>query len=168
MNDDRTLSPSGSPADDELLALLGLALDRLPMRLVPADATPPDDLLDGARWVHEWHNMDAELAELEFDSADDRELAGVRSTGGSLRELTFVADGRRIELEIEPGPRTVRVSGTIEPPTVGSIQLVVGGEIFRSDILDDGSYEITEVGSGTVLAYIDTPGGRIRLGAFDI
>ena len=154
--------------DDELLDLLRTTLQRLPAGLVPADEHPPDDLVRGSRWVHEWLNMDAELAELEFDSASDRDLAGVRSSTGSLRELTFVAEGRRLEVEIERGPRTARVSGRIEPPLTGSIQLVVGGEVFRSEIGSDGTYEIGDVALGTVLAFVDIDDGRIRLGAFEI
>lgn len=154
--------------DDEMLELLRHSLDRLPVRSIPADDAPPPDLIEGSKFVHDWHNMDAELAEIEFDSAVNTELAGVRSLGGSLRELTFVAGGRRLELEIEPGPNSVRITGRIEPPAVGSIQLLVGGDVFRGEMTSDGTFEIDDVTHGTALAFIDTDDGRIRLGEFGI
>lgn len=156
------------PDDDRMLELLRQALDEFPLRLVPADEEPPPDLIAGSRFVYDWHNMDAELAEIEFDSAVNTELAGVRSPGGTLRELTFVTDGRRLEIEIEPGPSSVCISGRIEPPAVGTVQLVVGGDVFRGEVMPDGSFEIDDVAHGTVLAFIDTDGGRIRLGEFGV
>lgn len=158
----------GAEGEQEVLELLRQTLDRLPLQRIPADDAPPPDLIEGSLFVHDWHNMDAELAEIEFDSAVDRELAGVRSSGGTLRELTFVAAGRRVELEIEPGPDSANISGRIEPPGVGTFQLVVGGEVFRGDVEPDGSFVIEEVSHGTALAFIDADEGRIRLGAFGI
>lgn len=157
-------------ADDrELLDLLRVALDALPSDLLPSadDAEPPASVLEGAAWVHDWLTMEAELAELTFDSVDDRELAGVRSTG-ALRELTFVSDAFTIEIEIEPGARTVGVSGTITPPVTGRLQLVVGGEIYAGEIDEHGSFSLPAVPHGTVLALVDTTHGKIRLGSFEV
>lgn len=152
--------------DDDVLALLHDALSSIPQPSDPADV-PPSSVVEGARWVHDWLNMDAELAELTFDSTDDRELSGVRSIG-SLRELTFVSDGRTIRLSLEPGHRTVTVVGTVEPPTAGRMQLVVGGEVFSGLIDPEGEFTVDGVARGTVLAFVDTDGGKVRLGAFEV
>ncbi len=162
-----TERPTAPTDDDAVAGLLTDALGALPDRIVPADDPVPRSVLDGALWVHDWLNMEAELAELTFDSAEDRELAGVRASG-SLRELTFVTDDHTLDLEIEPGPRTAIVSGTIDPPTSGSVQLVVGGEVFTAEIDAHGAYAVRDVAFGTVLAFVETPTGRIRLGAFEI
>ena len=162
-----TPRPTWQDDDEAIAELLSDTLATLPPGPAPADDPVPTAVREGALWVHEWLNMDAELAELTFDSAEGRELAGVRSTG-SLRELTFVADGYTLELEIEPGPRTALVSGTIDPATDGSVQLVIGGEIFAADIDQHGAYSIRDVALGTVLAFVETAGGKIRLGAFEI
>lgn len=160
---DRELS-----ADDrELISLLRGALGALPTDLLPSADEPPAAVLDGAAWVHDWLTMEAELAELTFDSVESRELAGVRSTG-SLRELTFVSDAFTIEIEIEPGARTVVVSGTITPPVTGRLQLVVGGEIYAGEIDTHGSFALAAVPHGTVLALVDTGQGKIRLGSFEV
>ena len=159
----------GAPEDphDDTLDLLRRSLGTAPVDLIPADTTPPESVLDGARWVHDWLNMDAELAELTFDSTENTELAGIRATG-SLRELTFVSGEHTIEIEIEPGRRTVDVSGRIDPSVAGSVQLVVGGEIFAGDIDASGAFTIDGLERGTVLAFVETQQGKIRLGAFEI
>ncbi len=153
--------------DNELLELLRDCLDVLPSNRLPATDPVPDAVLEGAAWVHDWHNMEADLAQLTFDSTENVELAGIRSNG-ALRELTFVTDAYTIEVEIEPGPRTVTVSGTIDPPVSGTMQLVIGGEIFAGNVDEYGSFSISAVAHGTVLAFIDTPTGKVRLGSFEI
>lgn len=153
--------------DDEILNLLRRSLGGLAVARPYEDDRLPDSVLEGAKWVHEWLNMEAELAELTFDSSDNLELAGARSMG-PLRELTFVSGHLTIELEIEPGGRTVEISGTIDPPVAGKMQVVVGGEVFGAAIGPDGSFAISGVANGTVLAFVDTPTGKIRLGSFEV
>ncbi len=153
--------------DDDLIALLRQSLEAIPETVEPTADPVPASVVDGAKWIHEWLNMDAELAELTFDSNNDLELAGTRSFG-SLRELTFVSGDYTVELEIQPGARSVEVSGTIEPVVAGSMQLVIGGEIFGSDIDATGSFHIENVARGTVLAFVELPGRKIRLGSFEV
>lgn len=157
-----------SSDEREALDLLRVALAALPTDVVPStDDAPPPAVLEGAAWVHDWLTMEAELAELTFDSVDDLELAGVRSTG-ALRELTFVSDAFTIEIEIEPGVRTVTVAGTISPPVTGRLQLVVGGEIYAAETDERGAFTLTSVPHGTVLALVETDQGKVRLGSFEV
>jgi hypothetical protein len=161
------MSTDHNQPDNELLGLLRTSLDALPGDDLPGDDPVPAALLEGAAWVHDWHNMEAELAQLTFDSTEDVELAGVRSNG-ALRELTFVTEIYTIEVEVEPGPRTVTVTGSIEPPATGTMQLLVGGEMFAGDIDEQGSFHLPNVAHGTVLAFIQTPAGKVRLGSFEV
>lgn len=154
--------------DDDLIDALRRALNALPAQGVDPTEEPPASVLAGAAWVHDWRNMDGALAELTYDSSHQPELAGVRSATGALRELTFVSGNHTIEVEIEPGPRTATVSGTVDPPGAGSMQLLVGGEVFASDLDETGAFLIEGVAHGTVLAYVDIDKGRIRLGSFEI
>lgn len=162
MNDDGATTEAGVDID-----LLRAALDSLPLGSIPADEPPPASVLAGARWVHEFLTMDAELAELTFDSSVDGELAGVRADS-ALRELTFVAAGRTIEIEIEPSHRGTVISGTIDPPLTGELQIVVGGVLHAAPFDDDGACSLDAVPHGTLLAFVDTPDGKIRLGAFEV
>ncbi|MFV0524041.1 MAG: hypothetical protein ACK5RL_06030 [Acidimicrobiales bacterium] len=100
-------------------------------------------------------------------TAENIETAGLESLT-SLRELTYVYGDHRIEIEIQPGPGTVAVSGTVDPPDVLRVQLLVGGEVFAADLDETGGFEITGVLHGSALPFIDTPKGRIRLGSFEI
>jgi len=154
-------------SDQQLLDLLQRSLHSLPKMADPS-GEPPANVVEGARWVHDWVNLEAELAELTFDSTERRELAGVRSTASPLRELTFVTDDHTIELEITPGPRTTTMSGTVEPPTPGHVQLVIGGEPFTGELDAAGNFEIPHLPSGTVLALVQVGSSKIRLGSFDI
>ena len=152
--------------DDALAELVTNALGELPQP-IDVNSQPPASLIEGAKWVHEWVTMDAELAELTFDSTTNPELAGVRSLG-ALRELTFVSGQHTIEVEIDPNERTVTISGHVEPPVTGTMQLVIGGEIFEDELDETGSFCIEHVVHGTVLAFIQTPSGKIRLGSFEV
>ena len=154
-------------ADDHTLDLLRTSLDSMPLDLLPGQTSPPGSVPDGARWVHDWLNMDAELAELTFDSTENLELAGIRSTG-SLRELTFVSGDRTIEIEIEPGRRAVDVSGMVDPPVSGTVQLVVAARCSPARSTSRVRSLSQGCARGTALAFVETPTGKIRLGVFEI
>lgn len=162
------MTDHGSTADAGVdLDLLRAALDSLPLASIPVDEEPPASVLAGARWVHEFLTMDAELAELTFDSSVDGELAGVRADT-ALRELTFVTGDWTLEIEIEPSRQGVVITGTVAPPLVGDLEVVVGGILHSGSFGDDGTCTIESVPHGTLLAFIDTADGKVRLGAFEV
>lgn len=93
--------------DDQLLALLGAALDE--MDPVPADAVAT---------AHAAHllRLDGELADLVFDSLVDDRAVGVRdAAAGEVRSLTFAAAGRTIEVDITDDD----LVGRVTPPGTG-------------------------------------------------
>jgi hypothetical protein len=110
VSDDVTDSVDPSELD-ALQELLATALD--------AVEPLPEHVLEGARAAFSWRTIDAELAELAFDSATSS--AGVRS-GGTERELTF----RSAELEIEllvAGTDELRLMGQLVPPGEATVEL---------------------------------------------
>ena len=122
--------------DSGLLDLLGEALrTREPV---------PDHVLDGARAAFTWRTIDAELAELVFDSADG--LAGVRSGTGD-RQVTFQAPGVEIEVMVVDAARH-RLIGQLIPPGEADIELVSGDRVrsLRSDALGRFSFDEIEPG----------------------
>jgi hypothetical protein len=81
--------------DDALLAALERALH--------PDADVPDSITRTALACYSWHQIDAELAALAYDSAsDDSELTRTRTESAILRALTFEASDLTIELEVRP------------------------------------------------------------------
>jgi hypothetical protein len=80
--------------DDELLAALDDALR--------AAEVAPRDFVEAGKAAHAWHNIDAELAALTYDSAAEvgRALAATRAEPALLRALTFATTELTIDIEI--------------------------------------------------------------------
>ena len=79
--------------DEELLAALRQAL-------LARHAVPPG-FVEAAQNAFAWRNIDAELAELTYDSVRDNEMAtSLRAEAASIRALTFTSAHLTIELEV--------------------------------------------------------------------
>ncbi len=157
------------PSDAELeetFKLLQAALATLPSPGEQPESAP-QSVVEGARWVHDWLNLDAELARLTHDSSINDSLASVRSTS-ALRHITFSGGNFEIEIEIEPVERGVSMTGTVTPSTSGTVQAVVGGISHQGPIDDLGTFLIDNVNHGVVMAFISTDSGTIRLGSFEV
>ncbi len=128
-----------SMTDDELLAALATVIER-------ADPVPVA-VTEYAKAGYGWRTIDADLAELVFDSALD-ELAGVRSEGDS-RQVTFRAPGVEIEVAVlSEGTR--RIIGQLVPPQQAEIELRFAGQAktARSDHL--GRFTFQDVPTGPI------------------
>ncbi len=82
----------------------------------------PDDVVEAAKGSYSWRTIDAELAELAYDStADATPLAGVRGVART-RTLSFEAPDLTVEVEVEEaGARTV--TGQLVPPQPATVEL---------------------------------------------
>lgn len=79
--------------DEELFEALRQAVDT--RRAVP------DEFVEAGRRAFGWRNIDAELAQLTFDSTRDPGYAlSMRAEAASIRALTFVSAHLTIELEV--------------------------------------------------------------------
>jgi hypothetical protein len=98
--------------DDELMAALRQALaDR--------QAVPPS-FVDAAKGAFAWRTIDAELAQLTYDSLAGREaIPMTRSEPASIRALTFTSPRLTIELEVA-GDSLI---GQVVPPQTATIRL---------------------------------------------
>jgi len=124
--------------DDQLIAALGDAIQH-------ADPVP-ERVLAGARAAFTWRTIDAELAELVFDSAT--ELTGVRSEV-MPRQVTFQAPGVEIEvMVIENGQR--RIVGQLVPPSEVTVQLASGDSVAETQTDQLGRFTFNDVLPGPV------------------
>jgi hypothetical protein len=78
--------------DDELLEAL--------RRAVAARREVPADFVSAAEAAFAWHNIDAELAQLTYDSRDAAHALTTRTEAASIRALTFTSRQLTIELEV--------------------------------------------------------------------
>jgi hypothetical protein len=106
----------------------------------------PEHVITGALAAWTWRTIDAELAELVFDSA--AELTGVRSED-TARQVTFQAPGVEIEvMVVDDAVR--RIVGQLVPGAEMTIELHGADRVLttRSDHL--GRFGFDEVFSGPV------------------
>ncbi len=99
--------------DEQLLAAL-----RESMR---ARQAVPDEFVEMGKSAYTWHNIDAELAQLTYDSGreQDRDVAAsVRSETASIRALTFTSAHLSLELEVTE----TSLLGQIIPPRAGTVE----------------------------------------------
>jgi len=97
--------------DDRLLAALGEALKARQM--------VPDEFVQFGKDAFAWRNVDAELAQLSYDSLlETGRSAGVRSERASIRAMAFTAARMSIELEVTPDA----LIGQVLPPQEGTIE----------------------------------------------
>jgi hypothetical protein len=123
-------------------ALLGLLAD------AAAQADPvPDHVLAAARAALGWRTLDAELAALVEDSAE-QPLAGVR--GGGPRLLTFEADDTAVVVEVSAVGDARRLLGQLVEPRAARIEVRHPGGTTTVDADDLGRFAAAEIPAGPV------------------
>ncbi len=121
--------------DDQLLTVLKDSLQA--HRDVPAEFT------EAGRNAYAWHNIDAELAQLTYDSLRDRApSASVRSETASIRALTFTSDHLTIEMEVNEDSLLCQLVPTDE----ATIELQTGaGVVARIEVDEVGCFPIRPI-----------------------
>ena len=98
--------------DEELLAALRQALN--------ARRAVPPEFVEAGKNAFAWHNIDAELAQLTYDSSRDSDHApSLRAETASVRALTFTSAHLTIELEVTQDS----LLGQIIPAQPGTIKI---------------------------------------------
>jgi hypothetical protein len=122
------------------------------LRAVTGRVDPVPALVEeGARAAFGWRTIDADLASLLRDSADELVEAGVRGATVA-RQLSFEAEALGIELEVvETGPRERRIEGQLLPPVAATVVLErPGAEPVSVEADELGRFVLDAVGAGTV------------------
>jgi hypothetical protein len=108
-----------------------------------AEDVPPR-FIEAGRAAFAWHNIDAELASLMYDSsvAAGEPVAAMRAQDASLRALTYATTELTIEVEITADA----VLGQVLPPQPGSASsYVVSGPVVETTVDDLGFFAIRPV-----------------------
>jgi hypothetical protein len=120
--------------DDELLAALGEAIQ--------AREEVPEWFVETGKNAYAWHNIDAELARLTYDSSRDRDaFAVVRSEAASIRALTFTSAQLSVELEVTAGS----LVGQIIPPRAGTLEVHTTAGVASSPVDEIGCFAVTPI-----------------------
>ncbi|MGH2786417.1 MAG: hypothetical protein ACRDJV_00730 [Actinomycetota bacterium] len=152
MSDDNPTA--NDPSEERLFEELGALVRR-------TDAVPPQ-VLAAARGSYTWRTIDAELAELTYDSLlDDDALAGVRS-GAQPRQLTFESGELTIELEVGFAARGKRIVGQLIPTQAAAIEIrhPAGEEAVQADELGRFAAEIMTAGPVSFSCRLQTNGEK--------
>ena len=121
--------------DERLLAALSEALK--------AREAVPSWFVETGKNAFAWHNIDAELAQLTYDSNEDlREAAVVRSETASVRSLTFTSAHLTVELEVAASS----VLGQIIPPRSGTLEIhTKAGAITTTEMDEIGCFAVDPI-----------------------
>ena len=120
--------------DDELLAALGEALR--------AREEVPEWFVETGKNAYAWHNIDAELAQLTYDSSRDRDaISAMRSETASIRALTFTSAQLSVELEVTTGS----LVGQIIPPRAGTLEVHTTAGVASSLMDEIGCFAVTPI-----------------------
>jgi hypothetical protein len=131
--------------DTELLDLVGQVLDS-------TDPVPPDAV--AAARSADWASIDADLAELTFDSLLDESAVALRDVDSHLRSLTYIAGDRTVEIDVTAD----EVVGRVEP--AGDIPVEVVQRTGRRQVrVDDLGRFRAPVGPGPLRLQLSLPGG---------
>jgi hypothetical protein len=110
--------------DDQLLAALGGA--------VRARQAVPDAFVDMGKGAYAWHRIDAELAQLTYDSGTVR-IAAVRSETTSVRALSFASAHLSMELEVTEDC----LLGWVIPSRAGTLEAQTGAGASTETTVDE-------------------------------
>ena len=120
--------------DEQLLAALGEAMR--------ARQAVPEEFVQMGKSAYAWHNIDAELAQLTYDSHGDRErAAAVRSEAASIRALTFTSARLSIELEVSEST----LVGQVIPPQAGTLEVHTTAGVVSSPVDEIGCFAVEPI-----------------------
>ena len=121
--------------DDQLLAALGEA--------IRAREAVPAWFVEMGKNAFAWHNIDAELAQLTYDSnVDQREAAVTRSETASIRALTFTSAHLSVELEVTGNS----LLGQLLPAREGELEIHTrAGDISTTEVDEIGCFSVDPI-----------------------
>jgi hypothetical protein len=141
--------------DEQLLAMLKEALQA-------REAVPPE-FIEAGKAAYTWRNIDAELAQLTYDSTRDQAGAmALRSETASIRSLTFTSAHLTIELEVTEDS----LIGQAIPTQEGTIEVQARGGVSAAIPVDEvGCFRVRPIPASPFrLHYRTTSGSDVLTG----
>jgi hypothetical protein len=137
--------------DEELLAALREALRGQPAQPTPSPQDPqaaqavPPEFIQAGKAAYTWRTIDAELAELTYDSAQESLAAAGRRAEDAVRTLTFSSAHLTIELEATGDA----ILGQLVPVQAGLIEIQsVPEKGAQTDVDTMGCFTIQPIPAG--------------------
>jgi hypothetical protein len=121
-------------------------LRELATRLDPV----PDRLVQAAVDAYAWRTVDADLAELVFDSLADQDEAALVRGHQQERLLSFRARGLTIEVEVTAEGSSRRLIGQLMPPQRATVEIRHQGEAVTLAADDFGRFMAEALPPGLV------------------
>lgn len=118
----------------------------------------PSTVSEFADALFTWRDIDADLAELTFDSVDESTPVGVRSTS-TARMISFEVGQWTIDLEYNPA--TGLLMGSVSPESPLTVELHSRGAHFAVDVDDSGHFEFEGVETGPASLVFRLDGGEM-------
>jgi hypothetical protein len=140
--------------DEHLLAALGEAMRA--REAVPAWFT------ETGKSAYAWHNIDAELAQLTYDSSHDTMGAAVtRAEAASIRSLTFTSPHLSLELEVTGNS----LLGQVIPPRAGTLETHTRAGVTATPVDEIGCFAVDPIPASPFrLRYRTTDGTDVLTG----
>lgn len=119
----------------------------------------PREVAEAARASFTWRTIDAELAELAYDSLlDEAGLAVLRSAEGP-RLLTFEAPGLTVDVEVTALGAERRLVGQLVPPQAAELEVRHRGGVVSVQADDRGRFSAGGIAAGPASLVCRLPGG---------
>lgn len=133
---------SDEPADDELEH----ELRQLAARLDPV----PSELVQAATEALSWRNIDAELAELVFDSLLSTDQATLVRSSPGHRLVSFQTPELTIDVEVTSTASGRDVMGQITPPQRATVEIRHRAGVVSTDADERGCFRSASVQTGPI------------------
>lgn len=144
------MSESTNQQEETLISLLRRGLDE-------SDPAPAD-VTEFAKAALSWRNIDAELAQLSYDSSEEWNSLAVRGVAAA-RILAFETGEWMIDLEHDPV--TDHLMGQIEPAGRTTVELHLIGAVLVTESDEHGRFGFDGVQAGPVALVIRIEGDEV-------
>lgn len=113
------------------------------------DSVPPP-LLDAAVGAFAWRTIDADLAELVFDSLVDHDDAALVRSSGQGRMLSFRARTLTIDVEVTSAGQSRMLVGQLVPPQSADVDIRQGGSLITIEADELGRFSAGPLHAGPI------------------